>query len=151
MPTGMQVIKSIKDGLQKPPEGIVTLGLDRGQRWIDHFESGFARMVWEADPRYYNLEDAVICSWLACLADQAVFYATNTLVEDGEVTRIRELSMTYLRNISSGRVVIESRVEGRSDNLMFTRVVFLNGEEGPAAMASATTQVVKQTAGSRSA
>lgn len=70
--TGMDLIRSIKDGAQQPPPGIVALGLDGGDRWIQNFEPGLARMVWEVYPAYFNLEGAVICSWLACLADQAI-------------------------------------------------------------------------------
>lgn len=135
MTAGMKLIQSIKDGTQKPPAGIKTLRLDLGPEWIDHFEPGFARFYWNADPAYYNLEDAVICSWLGCLADQATFYATNTLTEEGEVTRVVTSQMSFFENITTGRIRIESRVQGRSGDTMTTIVHFYLPDDRVAAMA----------------
>lgn len=124
MTAGMQLIRSIRDGTQTPPAGITTLGLDGGERWIEHFEEGYARVRWQTDPAYFNLEGAVICSWLACLADQAIFYATNTLLDEGEITRVVSLNMTYGEPVVGDEIVIEARVISRDPGGMISEARF---------------------------
>lgn len=121
---GMDIIQAIKDGTQAPPAGIVTLGLDGGERWIADFGPGHAQVRWDVDPAYFNLEGAVICSWLGCLADQAIFYATNTLLDAGKVTRIATMNMTYGDPVTGGTVLIDARVINHDDGQLISEARF---------------------------
>jgi acyl-coenzyme A thioesterase PaaI-like protein len=143
MGAGFQLIQSIKDGAQTPPPGISTLRLDGGPKWIESFAPGRAVMHWDVDSAYFNLEGAVICSWLACLADQAVFYATNTLLAEGENTRVASLRMDFIENVVSGRLTIEAVVVGRGADSLVTECRMLLDNGQTAVVATATSRIVK--------
>lgn len=139
----MELIAAIKAGTQVPPAGIVTLKLTGGREWIESFAPGHVVANWDVDPAYYNLEDAVIAGWLACLAEQMVFYATNTLIDEGEVTRTVDFRLTYLENIEKGRVRMEARVDRREGNTMWVDVRFLSAGGALMTKAAATVEVHK--------
>lgn len=143
MQDGMSVIQSIKDGVQVPPSGITTLKLDRGWEWIESFGEGKAVAHWDIDPAYFNLEDAVIAGWVACLSEQVMFYATNTLIKAGEVTRTVDLRITYIENLTAGRVRFEAEVEKYEHGKMWVEARFYLPGEVLATKASAIVEVRK--------
>lgn len=141
--SGMKVIQSIKDGVQKPPAGITTLRLDRGWEWIESFGAGKAVANWEVDPAYFDLEDAAIAGWVACLAEQVMFYATNTLIEAGQVTRTVDLRMSYIERLREGRVRLEANVEKYENGKMWVEARFTLPNGDLAVKAAAIVEVHK--------
>lgn len=125
---GMKVIESIKAGVQVPPAGITTLRLDRGFEWIESISPGRAIAKWTYDPAYDNLENATIAGWVACLAEQVMFYATNTLIEAGQVTRTTDLRLTYLENITAGVIRFEGWVETYKNDTMWVECRFTDAD-----------------------
>jgi acyl-coenzyme A thioesterase PaaI-like protein len=118
MTSGPELIELIRAEKAEPPSGIRTLGLDRAHRWLTVVEPGHVELEWEVDGDHLNLEEAVICSWVAALADQAMFFASNTLCADGEGTRMSDLHLRCVRNITGGTVRIDARVRERVDDTM---------------------------------
>src|SRR5262245_25197310 len=124
MADGIDVIRAIKAGTQVPPAGIITLKLDLGWKWIDEFSPGKVKAHWEYDPAYDDLENATIAGWVGCLAEQIMFYATNTLIKDGQVTRTIDLRMSYLERIRAGRIGLEASVETYQGDTMWVEAKF---------------------------
>ncbi len=124
MTTGKKLVDEIRAGRATPPPGIATLGLDVTHRWITVQEPGVTTFVWTVDPAYSNLEGAVICSWLIALADQALFFASNSLCNEGESTRMRSLRFEQSANITGGDVTIAARIVDREGAAMTGRCEF---------------------------
>lgn len=129
MTSGLELVELIRSERAQPPSGIRTLGLDKAHTWIRKVEPGHVELKWEVDADHLNLEGAVICSWIAALADQGLFFASNTLCAEGEGTRMSDLRLSCLRNITGGEVRIDARVRERVDDTMFCTCEFL-GEDG---------------------
>jgi acyl-coenzyme A thioesterase PaaI-like protein len=119
MISGLDLVNAIREERSTPPSGITTLGLDRTHKWLERVEPGHVVMSWLVDDAYLNLEGSVICSWIIALADQALFFAGNTVCQEGEGTRMVELNASMISNISSGTVRIDARIDRRVENRMF--------------------------------
>ena len=139
----MGLVDAIRQERSDPPAGIRTLGLDRTHRWITALEPGRVELTWPVDPAYFNLEGAVICSWIAAVGDQAVFLASNTLCGEGEGTRMAEFSVACLSNLSSGDAVITAVIERRVDDRMWATCTFVDDSGELVARMSATLDIVR--------
>lgn len=117
--TGMELIEMIRAGKASPPSGIATLGLDRTHRWDLTVSPGQASFRWAVDERYLNLDDAVICSWLVALADQALFFAGTSLCADGESTRMDQISLRCFEDVKDGDVEFSARIDRRAGDRLF--------------------------------
>lgn len=139
---GLQVIEAIKAGAQTPPPGIETLKLDQGWKWIKEIQPGRVVARWDYDSAYDNLERATIAGWVACLAEQAVFYASNTLIDATQVTRTTSLSVELGEPIKSGYVDFEAEVETYENGTMWLACRFRFPDGRLAARASAVVKVL---------
>ncbi|TFV88055.1 hypothetical protein E4P40_10520 [Blastococcus sp. CT_GayMR20] len=120
----MALVRAIRDEQAEPPSGIRTLGLDRTHRWLRSVEPGRVLLDWLVDDAYLNLEGAVICSWIAALGDQALFFAASTLCADGEGTRMAQFDVRLLENITGGSVAVEARVLRRVEDRLHCECSF---------------------------
>jgi acyl-coenzyme A thioesterase PaaI-like protein len=126
----MELVAAIRAEKAEPPAGIATLRLDQTHRWITALEPGHVELMWDVQPEYANLEGAVICSWLAALADQALFFASRTLCGEGEETRTRRLSLDYAENVYDGQVTIRADIGRREGSALHgTCVMTVEGRE----------------------
>jgi len=141
----MDLVNAIRSGQAVPPAGISTLGLDSTHEWLTTVEPGHIEMTWDVETRYFNLEHGVICSWLVALADQALFFATQTLCGDGESTRMASLQLDCIRSIGGGRLVIEARVNERVQDRFYCQCT-MSTDDGLSARLSAVVDVVEQMA-----
>jgi acyl-coenzyme A thioesterase PaaI-like protein len=141
MQTGMDLVNAIRSGQARPPAGISTLGLDSTHEWLTTVEPGHIEMTWDVETRYFNLENAVICSWLVALADQALFFATQTLCGDGESTRMASLQLDCVRSISGGKLKIVARVIERVHDRFYCECT-MSTDDGLGARVSAIVDVV---------
>ena len=139
MPTGMELVNAIREERSDPPSGIRTLEVDRTHNWLTRVEPGHVEMVWSVEDRYQNLEGAVIAPWTMTLADQALFFASNTLCGAGEGTRLERLAFALVRNINVGvELHIVATIDVRVDDWMRGRCDFLVGQD---LMAYATAEI----------
>lgn len=138
----MDLIQDIREERAVPPSGITALGLAGSHRWLTSLEPGRVEMRWPVDALHLNLENAVICSWIVAVADQAMFFASNSVCEDGESTRTADLQLRCVQNITAGVATLVASVRQRvEDRLHCACDVFL--EDGSlAATVSATIDVV---------
>jgi acyl-coenzyme A thioesterase PaaI-like protein len=139
---GMELIDAIRQERSDPPSGIRTLGLDVTHRWLTQLERGRARFTWTVDPAYLNLEGAVICSWTTALADQALFFASNTLCEGGEGTRMADLHLTVFTDMTDGVIDIDASITERVGDRMFGTCTFTREDGTVAARVTAMIDVI---------
>lgn len=142
MPTGMDLIEAIKREEHDPPAGIATLGLAGTHRWLTELAPGRAAFSWPVDPAYANLEGAVICSWTVALADQALFFAGQTLCGEGTTTRMRSLQLDCVRNIDQGEVEIVATIDEQLSDKLFGRCEFRASDGSLLARVAATIDLV---------
>lgn len=134
MVTGMALVDAIRNEESAPPSGIATLGLGGTHRWLTTMEPGHAVMTWPVDDRYLNLEGAVICTWIACLGDQAMFFAGSSVCGAGEGTRMATFTTTQIANVTSGELVVDARVVRRVGDRLHLRCDFTVDDEAVAEM-----------------
>ena len=79
-------------------------------------EDGTARLELEADERHLNLAGAVHGGLLATLVDAAMGAAVRSLVDD-EGAATSQLTVTYLRPGTTGRLEVTARVSKQGDSL----------------------------------
>ena len=142
MTNGMDMIRAIREERAAPPSGIATLGLDRTHRWITALEPGHVELEWEVDDAHLNLEGAVICPWTAALADQALFFASSSLCGEGEGTRMADLHVRCLENMTGGTVTIDARIQRRVGNRMYGICDFVTADGALAAQTTAVIDVI---------
>lgn len=143
MSYGMDLIQDIRAGRATPPSGIVALGLDGSHRWLTTIEPGRAVMRWPVDAGHLNLEGAVICSWIVAIADQAMFFASNTLCQEGESTRTTDLQLRCIHNITDGLVTVTATVRERVDDRLYCWCEFILDGGRLAAAVTATIDIVR--------
>lgn len=139
---GMDLVNAIREERSDPPSGILTLGLDQTHRWITALDPGRVSFEWTVDEAHLNLEGAVICPWIVALADQALFFASNTLCADGESTRMADLHVRCIASITGGVAAIDAVVERRVGDRFACRCDFRQAGE-LVAQAVATIDVVR--------
>jgi acyl-coenzyme A thioesterase PaaI-like protein len=140
---GMELVEAIRAERADPPSGISTLGLDKTHRWITSVEPGRVTLSWEVDDAYLNLEGAVICVWTAALADQAMFFATNTLCAEGEGTRMADLHLRVITNVTGGTLDIDARVLERVGDRMHAVCDFRDESGALTAQVTAVVDVIR--------
>lgn len=140
---GMDLIHDIQNGRAAPPSGIIALGLDGSHQWLTRIEHGWAVMRWPVDATHLNLEGAVICSWTVALADQAMFFASNSVCQDGESTRTADLQLRCLHNIMDGLVTITAQVRDRVDDRLYCTCEFVLDDGRLGAAVTATIDIVR--------
>jgi acyl-coenzyme A thioesterase PaaI-like protein len=143
VPTGIELVEAIRAGRAEPPPGIATLGLDRTHEWLTAVEPGRVEMVWEVEGRYANLEGAVICSWIVALADQALFFATQTACLPGEGTRMSTLQLECIHNVDAGPLRIVAEVDSRADDRFHGSCVMRTADGELAARVTAVIDILR--------
>jgi acyl-coenzyme A thioesterase PaaI-like protein len=141
MVTGMALIEAIRSETSDPPSGILTLGLGGTHRWLETLGVGRAVFHWPVDDAHLNLEGAVICSWIAALGDQALFFAATSVCGDGEGTRMAEFTTRTMANVTGGTLVIDARINRRVGDRLYGRCTFTS-EGDLAAEVYATIDVI---------
>jgi acyl-coenzyme A thioesterase PaaI-like protein len=136
--TGMELIEAIRDERAQPPSGIITLGLDVTHRWLVDLRPGHVELDWPVDDRHLNLEGAVICSWVAAVGDQAVFFATTSQCGAGESTRMLHFELTSHHNILPGTVRVVANVVDRIGGVFHASCEFRLSDGRVAATMAAT-------------
>ena len=142
MPTGPELLQAIQEERADPPSGIATLGLDGTHRWLERLEPGRALFHWDVDDAYMNLEGAVICSWIAAIGDQALFFASTSLCGENEGTRMAEFHVQLMENITGGTVTLDASIHRRTAERMFGECRFLDPDGSMMASMTATIDII---------
>jgi acyl-coenzyme A thioesterase PaaI-like protein len=140
--TGRDIVRAIRREEHPAPPGIITLGLDRAHRWITRLGDGEADLSWTFDAAYTDDGGALLSSWTAAVADQALFFAGMTLCADGQRTRTSSLAVSCLADIYAGPVSIRARVQGRSGDRMAGTCALVVPDGSTAALVTAVLDVV---------
>lgn len=143
MATGLDLVNKIRSGDAAPPSAIITLGLDRTHEWITTCEPGHVVFAWDVDPAYLNIEGNVFCPWIAALADQALFFASNTLCGEGEGTRMADFHLSMISDIAQGTARIDAVIRERVGDRMHGTCDVYDGSGALAGHVVATIDVTR--------
>lgn len=124
----------VKAGTALLPPVVQTLQLGGLEDWGE----GWIRKRWTPLPELLNVDGSMFGGYLAALADQAVAFATMTVVQDGQVFRTTNLSMNFIRVGRGEPLLIEARVIAQTRQMITCRVE-LHREDGEL-IAEATAQ-----------
>jgi uncharacterized protein (TIGR00369 family) len=80
-------------------------------------EEGTARLEFEATDEHLNQAGTVHGGLLATLVDTAMGTAVRSATDDGDVPATSQLTVTYLRPGTPGRLTVEARVRTRGEHL----------------------------------
>jgi uncharacterized protein (TIGR00369 family) len=96
---------------------------------LDAWGPGWIRKRWTASPQLLNADGSMFGGYLTALADQALAFATMTVVSDDQAFRTTNLCMNFVRIGRAEALLIEARVIAQSRQMITCRVE-LKREDG---------------------
>jgi uncharacterized protein (TIGR00369 family) len=128
----------LQAGKATPPPVTETLRLGLLNDW----GPGWARKTWTPDAAVLNGDGSLFGGYIAALADQALTFASLTVIEDGEAFRTTNLSVQFFRVGRAHPLEIEARVLVRSKRLVSVEADFRRPDGELIAKASAQQAVL---------
>ena len=121
-------------GKAEPPPVVRTLKLGL----LDAWGEGWIRKTWQPSPELENGDGTMFGGYLAALADQALAFATMTVVGETQAYRTINLQLNFVRVTRMAPLTIEARVVAVTKQVITVRAEFRR-EDG-ALVAEATAQ-----------
>jgi uncharacterized protein (TIGR00369 family) len=121
-------------GKAEPPPVVQTLKLGL----LDAWGEGWIRKTWQPSPELENGDGTMFGGYLAALADQALAFATMTVVGETQAYRTINLQLNFVRVTRMAPLTIEARVVAVTKQVITVRAEFRR-EDG-ALVAEATAQ-----------
>jgi uncharacterized protein (TIGR00369 family) len=103
-----------------PPPVVETLKLGLLEAWGE----GWIRKTWSPSPDLANGDGSLFGGYLAALADQALAFATMTVVSDSQAFRTLNLQVNFVRVTRVCPLAIEARVIARTRQVVTVRATF---------------------------
>lgn len=113
-------LDALKAGSVTPPPITQTLKLGL----IDDWGEGWVRKSWRPAPELATADGSLFGGYLAALADQALAFATMTVLPGDRLYRTLNLQMNFLRVGRSDPLVIEARVVAQTKQIITVRAEF---------------------------
>ena len=129
-------LDALKAGTATPPPIVETLKLGL----LDDWGEGWVRKTWRPAPELATADGSLFGGYLAALADQALAFATMTVVPGDRLYRTVNLQLNFLKVARDGPLTIEARVVARTRQLITVRAEFRR--EDRALIADATAQQI---------
>lgn len=107
-------------GEASPPPVVESLKLGLLETWGE----GWIRKTWSPSPDLANGDGSMFGGYLAALADQALAFATMTVVSDSQAFRTLNLQVNFIRVTRVCPLVIEARVIARTRQIVTVRASF---------------------------
>jgi len=126
-------LDALKSGAAPPPV-IETLKLGL----IDDWGEGWVRKSWRPTPDLSTNDGSIFGGYLAALADQALAFATMTVLPDDRFFRTVSLQVNFLKVAREEPLTIDARVIARTRQMITVRAAF-HREDG-VLIAEATAQ-----------
>lgn len=126
-------LEALKLGSADVPAVVERLGLGLLDDWGD----GWVKKSWQPTPGLTNGDGTMFGGYIAALADQALAFATMSVVPDGTAFRTVNLSVQFYRIVRDEPMTIEARVVSRSRQMIAVEAEFRTSGDKLAAKATA--------------
>lgn len=93
---------------------------------LDDWRPGWIRKVWEPTPELLQSDGTMFGGYLAALADQALAFATMSVLPDHHVFKTVGLAVQFFRISRSEQISIDARVVAQSRQLISVEAEFRN-------------------------
>ncbi len=104
-----------------PPPVVETLKLGT----VDEWKPGWTKKTWLSSPEILNGDGSMFGGYLAALADQALTFATLTVVPNDKAFRTVNLNVQFFKVTRGEPIIIESRVVSQSRKLITVEADFM--------------------------
>lgn len=118
--TWTEWLNALKAGEAQPPPVVATLKLGL----LDDWGEGWIKKVWTPSPELENRDGSMFGGYLAALADQALAFATMTVMPEGMSFRTLNLQLNFVRIGRRHPLHIEGRVVAQTRQLVTARAEF---------------------------
>ena len=108
------MLDNMKRGTHPVPPVVDTLQLGL----IDDWGTGWVKKTWRVKPDLLQLDGTLFGGYIAALFDQALAFATMTVVEDDETYRTANLNISFMTLSRSEDLTLEAKVVHRSRRLV---------------------------------
>lgn len=136
MPTGIDILKDVGNGLQMPPIAKL-LGWE-----LLEIEHGRVKVRYEATDQFLNPQGNVQGGILASMLDDAMGPAAFTTVEEGQFVPTLEFKVSFFRPAKPGTLVAEGRLVHRTKSVGYVEGELRTEDGDLIAKATATVRVV---------
>lgn len=113
-------LDALKAGSADAPAVVERLGLG----FLDDWGDGWVKKSWRPTHDLLNGDGSLFGGYIAALADQALAFATMSVVADGMGFRTVNLSVQFYRVARNEPVAIEARVVSRSRQMIAAEAEF---------------------------
>ena len=138
-------LDALKAGAATPPPVVKTLKLGL----LDDWGEGWIRKSWTPASDLGNADGSMFGGYLAALADQALAFATMTVIDGDKAFRTLNLQVNFIRVSRMTPLAIEAKVVARTRQVITARVEFRRADGELVAEATAQ-QFVQPFAGAGS-
>ena len=115
------------------------------QKWglgtIDEWRPGYVKKVW-CVAKSHLLDTSLFGGCIAALADQMLAFPAITLQQDGEFCATSNLTLSYLKPVREGQLIIEAEVVSRRGKSFYVEAKFSQNNELVAKAAATQITVV---------
>jgi uncharacterized protein (TIGR00369 family) len=95
---------------------------------LDAWGEGWVRKTWTPHPSLDTADGSLFGGYIAALADQALAFATMTVVPDDRHYRTTQLQVSFLRVGRNAPVEIHAQVIAATRQMITLRASFVQGE-----------------------
>ncbi|MDP3489667.1 MAG: PaaI family thioesterase [Phenylobacterium sp.] len=129
-------LEAVRSGEAKLPPIVEQLRLGRLETWGE----GWVRKTWTPHPSLDTADGSLFGGYIAALADQALAFATMTVVPDDRHYRTTQLQVSFVRVGRNAPVDIHAQVIAITRQLITVRATFT--QAGDRLIAEATAQQI---------
>ena len=133
MTWAIERLEAIRSGEGDLPPIVEQLRLGR----LDAWGEGWVRKTWSPHPSLATADGSLFGGYIAALADQALAFATMTIIPGDRHYRTTQLQVSFLRIGRSAPVEIHAQVIAATRQMITVRATFVQAEDRLIAEASA--------------
>ena len=113
-------LDALKAGSALPPPVVATLQLGL----LDDWGEGWIKKSWEPAPELLNGDGSLFGGYIAALADQALAFATMTVVPGDLMFRTTNLAVNFVKVGRGHALEIEAQVVAQTKQMITVRAAF---------------------------
>jgi uncharacterized protein (TIGR00369 family) len=133
MTWAIERLEAIRSGEGDLPPIVEQLRLGR----LDAWGEGWVRKTWSPHPSLDTADGALFGGYIAALADQALAFATMTVIPGDRQYRTMQLQVSFMRIGRNAPVEIHARVIAATRQMITVRASFTQAQDRLIAEASA--------------
>lgn len=113
-------LNALQTGSALPPPVVATLQLGL----LDDWGEGWIKKLWKPAPELLNGDGSLFGGYIAALADQALAFATMTVVPGDLIFRTTNLVVNFVKVGRGHALEIEARVVAQTKQMITVRAAF---------------------------